>query len=180
MWTWGEPWGDFSMQVDRTPRKVPGAVNVAKIVCGAFHNLALDKCARLACLRSLWNRLTVLCSLGRRHCASCCGRGTYIGCSGMCLLQRELLACLPVVRPSSSPGYGLILVLFVHPQSVDRVHHLLSCPLCLVTVLGLLQYLLMLGFPADCIDNSNCCSVDAELTQLLSAIGAKRILWQTP
>ncbi|KAK9838506.1 hypothetical protein WJX81_003780 [Elliptochloris bilobata] len=43
VWTWGEPWGDFSMQVDRTPRKVPGAVNVAKIVCGAFHNLALNK-----------------------------------------------------------------------------------------------------------------------------------------
>ena len=21
MWTWGEPWGNFSMQVDRTPRR---------------------------------------------------------------------------------------------------------------------------------------------------------------
>ena len=53
MWTWGEPWGDFSMQVDRTPRRVPGAVNIAKIVCGAFHNLALNKYACVACRRRL-------------------------------------------------------------------------------------------------------------------------------
>ena len=41
---WGEPWGDFSMQVDRAPRKVPGAAGIAKIACGAFHNLALTRC----------------------------------------------------------------------------------------------------------------------------------------
>ena len=43
VWTWGEPWGDFSMKVDRQPKKVPHAENVAKIACGAFHNLALTK-----------------------------------------------------------------------------------------------------------------------------------------
>lgn len=50
VWTWGEPWGDFSMQVDRTPRRVPGAVNISKIACGAFHNLALNKCAHKSVL----------------------------------------------------------------------------------------------------------------------------------
>ncbi len=44
VWMWGEPWGDFSMQVDRAPRKVPGAAGIAKIACGAFHNLALTRC----------------------------------------------------------------------------------------------------------------------------------------
>ena len=43
IWTWGEPWGDFSMQVDRQPRKVEGTGNIAKIACGAFHNLALTQ-----------------------------------------------------------------------------------------------------------------------------------------
>ena len=43
--TWGEPWGDFSMLVDRKPRLVAGACNIAKIACGAFHNLALTRCA---------------------------------------------------------------------------------------------------------------------------------------
>lgn len=42
VWTWGEPWGDFSMNVNRNPRKVDGAKNIAKIACGAFHNLALS------------------------------------------------------------------------------------------------------------------------------------------
>ena len=42
VWTWGEPWGDFSMDVNRKPRLVKGATNIAKIACGAFHNLALD------------------------------------------------------------------------------------------------------------------------------------------
>eukprot|EP00884_Botryococcus_braunii_P004691 jgi/Botrbrau1/14222/Bobra.0254s0011.1 len=41
VWTWGEPWGDFSMKVKREPRQVIGAHHVAKIACGAFHNLAL-------------------------------------------------------------------------------------------------------------------------------------------
>lgn len=42
MWTWGEPWGDFSMEVNRSPRKVEGATDIAKIACGAFHNLLLS------------------------------------------------------------------------------------------------------------------------------------------
>ena len=42
VWTWGEPWGDFSMNVNRHPRPVPGATNIAKIACGAFHNLAFS------------------------------------------------------------------------------------------------------------------------------------------
>ncbi len=48
MWTWGEPWGDFSMDVNRSPRKVEGATGIAKIACGAFHNLLLSWCAPLA------------------------------------------------------------------------------------------------------------------------------------
>ena len=44
VWTWGEPWGEFSMQLDRSPRSVPDATDVAKIACGAFHNLALTRC----------------------------------------------------------------------------------------------------------------------------------------
>lgn len=43
IWTWGEPWGDFSMKVDRRPRKIEGATKIAKVVCGAFHNLALTQ-----------------------------------------------------------------------------------------------------------------------------------------
>lgn len=31
------------MELDRTPREVPDAVDVAKIACGAFHNLALTR-----------------------------------------------------------------------------------------------------------------------------------------
>lgn len=48
VWTWGEPWGEFSMQLDRSPRAVPDATDVAKIACGAFHNLALTRCPSLA------------------------------------------------------------------------------------------------------------------------------------
>lgn len=48
VWTWGEPWGEFSMQLDRSPRPVPDATDVAKIACGAFHNLALTRCPSLA------------------------------------------------------------------------------------------------------------------------------------
>lgn len=47
VWTWGEPWGDFSMKVDRAPRRVEGAVDIVKIACGAFHNLALNACVLL-------------------------------------------------------------------------------------------------------------------------------------
>ncbi len=43
IWTWGEPWGDFSMQVDRQPRKIAATGSIAKIACGAFHNLALTQ-----------------------------------------------------------------------------------------------------------------------------------------
>lgn len=43
VWMWGEPWGEFSMTVDRRPRPVKGAHNIAKIQCGAFHNLALSR-----------------------------------------------------------------------------------------------------------------------------------------
>ena len=41
VWQWGEPWGDFSMEVNRAPRclEVSGVVSIAS---GAFHNLALD------------------------------------------------------------------------------------------------------------------------------------------
>ena len=45
VWTWGEPWGDFSMHVDRAPKRVEGAAGIVKIACGAFHNLALNACA---------------------------------------------------------------------------------------------------------------------------------------
>ena len=44
-WTWGEPWGEFSMKLDRSPRLVEGARDVAKIACGAFHNLLLSRSA---------------------------------------------------------------------------------------------------------------------------------------
>jgi len=43
IWTWGEPWGDFSMEVDRNPRKVACPEKIAKIACGAFHNLFLTR-----------------------------------------------------------------------------------------------------------------------------------------
>ena len=42
VWTWGEPWGDFSMKVDRSPKSVAGATDIVKIACGAFHNLCLN------------------------------------------------------------------------------------------------------------------------------------------
>lgn len=51
VWTWGEPWGEFSMQLDRSPRPVPDATDVAKIACGAFHNLALTRSASSAFLK---------------------------------------------------------------------------------------------------------------------------------
>jgi hypothetical protein len=53
VWTWGEPWGDFSMKVDRAPRRVEGAVDIVKIACGAFHNLALNAYALFLTLRTL-------------------------------------------------------------------------------------------------------------------------------
>jgi alpha-tubulin suppressor-like RCC1 family protein len=41
IWQWGEPWGDFSIDVNRSPRKL-AAANVVSIASGAFHNLALN------------------------------------------------------------------------------------------------------------------------------------------
>mmetsp|Transcript_13602 Transcript_13602/g.29116 ORF Transcript_13602/g.29116 Transcript_13602/m.29116 type:complete len:631 (-) Transcript_13602:438-2330(-) len=43
VWTWGEPWGDFAMKVERNPRPVSGATGMAAIACGAFHNMALSR-----------------------------------------------------------------------------------------------------------------------------------------
>jgi hypothetical protein len=42
VWTWGEPWGDFSFRVEREPRPVGGVTGMAAIACGAFHNMALS------------------------------------------------------------------------------------------------------------------------------------------
>lgn len=49
LWTWGEPWGSYSMTIDRRPRRVevedPEEIidrgGFVAIACGAFHNLAL-------------------------------------------------------------------------------------------------------------------------------------------
>lgn len=41
VWQWGEPWGDFSIEVNRSPRKL-AATNIVSITSGAFHNLALN------------------------------------------------------------------------------------------------------------------------------------------
>lgn len=40
------------MELDRSPREVPDAVDVAKIACGAFHNLALTRSAAVCMLIS--------------------------------------------------------------------------------------------------------------------------------
>eukprot|EP00887_Chlorella_sp_A99_P001925 scaffold18.g1925.t1 len=42
LWMWGEPWGDFSMHVDRRPRRLDHTGDFVGIACGAFHNLALN------------------------------------------------------------------------------------------------------------------------------------------
>eukprot|EP00197_Chlamydomonas_leiostraca_P014556 CAMPEP_0202864320 /NCGR_PEP_ID=MMETSP1391-20130828/4611_1 /ASSEMBLY_ACC=CAM_ASM_000867 /TAXON_ID=1034604 /ORGANISM="Chlamydomonas leiostraca, Strain SAG 11-49" /LENGTH=825 /DNA_ID=CAMNT_0049544055 /DNA_START=66 /DNA_END=2539 /DNA_ORIENTATION=+ len=47
VWTWGEPWGDFSMRIERTPLPVPGATGMVAIAAGAFHNMALSKQAEV-------------------------------------------------------------------------------------------------------------------------------------
>lgn len=31
VWTWGEPWGDFSLSQEKTPRKVEGAADIAQV-----------------------------------------------------------------------------------------------------------------------------------------------------
>ena len=42
IWQWGEPWGDFSMTIDRTPHRIDATGDFVGISCGAFHNLALN------------------------------------------------------------------------------------------------------------------------------------------
>lgn len=42
VWMWGEPWGDFSMTINRSPRRIDATGGFVRIACGAFHNLALD------------------------------------------------------------------------------------------------------------------------------------------
>lgn len=42
IWQWGEPWGDFSMAIDRRPRRIDATGDFVDISCGAFHNLALN------------------------------------------------------------------------------------------------------------------------------------------
>ena len=39
---WGEPWGSFSMTLDRTPHRVDTTADFVDVACGAFHNLALN------------------------------------------------------------------------------------------------------------------------------------------
>lgn len=41
VWTWGEPWGEFALNLTRKPRRVDGLHRVIKTACGSFHNLAL-------------------------------------------------------------------------------------------------------------------------------------------
>lgn len=38
----GEPWGDFSMTIDRAPRRIDSTGDFVDVSCGAFHNLALN------------------------------------------------------------------------------------------------------------------------------------------
>ena len=42
IWQWGEPWGDFSMTLNRAPRRIDATGDFVDISCGAFHNLALN------------------------------------------------------------------------------------------------------------------------------------------
>ena len=41
IWTWGEQWGDFSMTINRDPRRIDETGDFVRVSCGAFHNLAL-------------------------------------------------------------------------------------------------------------------------------------------
>ena len=40
VWQWGEPWGDFSMEINRSPKRLRIS-DVESVTSGAFHNLAL-------------------------------------------------------------------------------------------------------------------------------------------
>ncbi|EFN58370.1 hypothetical protein CHLNCDRAFT_20698, partial [Chlorella variabilis] len=42
IWMWGEPWGDFSMTINRAPRRIDTTGDFVDVSCGAFHNLALN------------------------------------------------------------------------------------------------------------------------------------------
>lgn len=42
LWQWGEPWGDFSMVIDRKPRRIDSTGDFIRVACGAFHNLAIN------------------------------------------------------------------------------------------------------------------------------------------
>lgn len=43
IWCFGEPWGDFSMHLDRRPRRIDASEWFVDVSCGAFHNLALNE-----------------------------------------------------------------------------------------------------------------------------------------
>ena len=52
VWVWGEPWGDFSLDAQRSPRRLQlpplgEGDRVTKVCCGAFHNLALTAKGRI-------------------------------------------------------------------------------------------------------------------------------------
>lgn len=47
LWMWGEPWGDFSLSVDRSPRRIDNNHQFVRIVSGAFHHLAVDRHGRV-------------------------------------------------------------------------------------------------------------------------------------
>jgi len=42
IYQFGEPWGDFSMNINRAPRRIDTTGGFVAIACGAFHNLALN------------------------------------------------------------------------------------------------------------------------------------------
>ncbi|GAB4819656.1 hypothetical protein N2152v2_006702 [Parachlorella kessleri] len=42
IWQWGEPWGDFSVRIDRGPRRLDCTGDFVAVAAGAFHNLALN------------------------------------------------------------------------------------------------------------------------------------------
>jgi hypothetical protein len=42
IYMWGEPWGDFSVTIDRRPRRMDTTGDFVAIAAGAFHNLALN------------------------------------------------------------------------------------------------------------------------------------------
>lgn len=42
LWMWGEPWGDFGMTIDRSPRRIDSTSDFVRVAAGAFHNLAVN------------------------------------------------------------------------------------------------------------------------------------------